>query len=131
MTVNLPKLAIRPVSRYFALAAVFTLSACRTLDPSSFDSSIDTRPGTFSNPPALGTVITPRVGSVVCLNELDALGMVRTGFFTQSCQTLTPEMNLIAESIERVDAGEGMVIMIQTTFEGEAAWVPIPWHDWV
>lgn len=109
-----------------ALLACFALNACQT---STHDR--DTRPGTFSNPPKLGAVIPSRVGSVVCLNELDALGMVRTGFFTQSCTTLTAEMNLITESIERVDAGEGMVIMIQTTFEGKTAWVPIPWHDWV
>jgi len=126
MTQSTFKQSIRHVACTLALVATVTLSAC-----ASIDSSRDTRPGTFLNPPKVGEVITPRTGSVVCLNQLDALGMVRTGFFTQSCNTITPNMKLIAEAIEIVDAGEGMVIMIQTTLAGRTAWAPIPWHDWV
>ncbi len=127
MTANSPKQSNWKFVSTLTLLATLVLSACQTIA----NNDRDTRPGTFLNPPKLGAIITPRVGSVVCLNELDALGMVRTGFFTQSCRTLTSEMVLVAESIERVDAGEGMVIMIKTTFEGAPAWVPIPWHDWV
>ncbi len=113
-------------TRLVLTIAVVFASACQTTSQDR-----DTRPGTYLNPPKVGERITPRVGSVVCFNEQDAMAMVRTGFFTQTCSTITQDLNLIAESIERRDAGEGDVWMIQTTYENQPAWVPIPWHDWV
>lgn len=89
------------------------------------------RPGSFMNPPKVGERITPVVGSVVCFNELDAIGMARTGFFTTSCETFTDSTTLMAESIATRDVGEGLVLMVQTTFKNKPAWVPIPWHDWL
>jgi len=121
--------ATEPIKRRVILALLASasiLSACQT----PYDDSRDTRPGTFLNPPKAGERITPRVGTVVCFDQRDAMGMVRTGFFTQSCETVTTTMNLIAESVTLMDAGEGMVLMIQTTFKDAPAWVPIPWHDW-
>lgn len=126
MTVKTHNKTHHRLASALALLAVVMLSACQTVV-----SDHSRQPGAFLNPPKVGSVIPSLSGSVVCLNELDALAMTRTGFFTQSCSILTPEMNLIAESLKQVDAGEGMVIMVQTTFEGETAWVPIPWHDWV
>ena len=99
----------------------------------SFTSSIAAskqRPDTFLNPPKVGDLIVPGVTSVVCFNPLDAIAMVRTGFFTTSCERLTADMALIAESVTTQDAGEGPVIMVETTFKKKQAWVPIPWHDW-
>lgn len=87
--------------------------------------------GTFLNPPVVGERIVSGVSSVVCFNELDAIGMVRTGFFTTSCERFTESTTLMAESVVTRDAGEGPVLMVQTTFREKRAWVPIPWHDWL
>jgi len=106
----------------------FVLTACAT--SARYSRHVDTRPGTFLNPPKVGERITPRVGTVVCFEELDAIGMSRTGFFTQSCQTVTEEFNLIANTVEQRDVGEGLVWMIRTEYLDRLAWVPIPWHDW-
>ena len=88
-------------------------------------------PGTFLNPPKVGERIIPGVSSVVCFDELDAIGMVRTGFFTASCERMTGSTSLMAESIVTRDAGEGPVLLVKTTYKEMPAWVPIPWHDWI
>lgn len=126
MTVITDNKKIAIPARALLLTAAVMLSACQTVV-----SDHSRQPGAFLNPPKVGAVIPSLSGSVVCLNELDALAMARTGFFTQSCSILTPEMKLVAESLKQVDAGEGIVIMVQTALEGKTAWVPIPWHDWV
>ena len=104
------------------------LVSCQSV-PSRSDLSHE--PGTFLNPPTAGDTIRAVDGSVVCFNQLDAIGMVRTGFFTSSCQSITKNMALVAETVATQDAGEGPVIMVQTTFAQKTAWVPIPWHDWL
>ena len=111
--------------QYLLICASATLSACQTSKVSPVE------PGTFLNPPRVGERIVANVGSVVCFNELDAIGMVRTGFFTSSCETLTDAMRLIAEAVVTQDAGEGPVLMVQTTWRDKTAWGPLPWHEWV
>lgn len=108
------------------LFALLALSANQTLNAQQAPH------GTFKNPPKVGEPITPHTGSVVCLKEIDAMSMASSGFFAPSCETITPDMNLVAESIEQRDAGEnrGLVWMVRTTLNTQTAWVPIPWHDW-
>ena len=112
------------------LGASTALASCQTNALKSNTSELP-EPGTFANPPKVGDQIASVVGSVVCFNELDAIGMVRTGFFTTSCESLTDGMDLVAEAVALQDAGEGPVLMVQTTLRNKMAWVPIPWHDWV
>ena len=129
---SLAKSALNPIAQYMGnlvnlsvVLSAATLLSCQTHIPLRVEA------GTFLNPPKVGEPIVANVGSVVCFNELDAIGMVRTGFFTSSCETLTEDMNLIAEAVVTQDAGEGPVLMVRTTLRDKAAWVPIPWHDWV
>jgi len=86
--------------------------------------------GTFLYPPKIGERITRQDSMVICFDQRDAMAMANTGFFTQSCQTVSGDMQLIAESVERVFSGEGDVWMVGTRFNDREAWIPIPWHDW-
>jgi len=109
--------------------ALFSIATLLALHPSI--TVAQNLPGTFLNPPKVGERIPAVDGSVVCFEELDAIAMVRTGFFSASCETFTDTTMLMAESIATRDLGEGLVLMVQTTFKDRLAWVPIPWHDWL
>ena len=113
-------------STHFTMCAVLAISLGQAAH------SEQAAKGTFLNPPKAGERITPYVGSVVCRKEIDAMSMASSGFFAPSCETLTADTNIVAESIEQRDAGtnRGLVWMVRTTYKGKPAWVPIPWHDW-
>ena len=88
--------------------------------------------GTYNNAPRVGKKIVPYAGSVICKVRDDAVEMAKTGFFTDSCETLEKGRDLVVDTrvLILVGPGEEFVWMLSTIVDGETLWVPIPWHDW-
>jgi len=149
--------AARQLGYLLLFAAAMSLAGC-----SVFSSSADWRlPGMpegglpweardigYNNLPKIRHYLQPQSGMVVCRDQQAAIAMALTGFFIESCATLTKPDHWQVQQLTFKDMGEGRTLwLVEVHARGEAeedkagqtgkhdeentAWAPLPWHDWI
>ena len=125
------------VSKVLLVATMLTgISACQSGGSGSLLPDITSIGGgdeiSFRNPPELHEWLVPQNGLVVCESEQIAMTMALTGFFLDTCQTISrpDQYQVTALDLRELEDGN-MTWMVEVASSDGTAWVPLPWHDWV
>lgn len=117
-------------------ALLVSLGACQSVDSSRLLSSIAgvavAEEISFRNPPKLNEWLVPQNGLVACESEQIAMTMALTGFFLDTCHTVTHPDQYQVRALDLRELADGhMTWMVEVAGAEGTAWVPLPWHDWV
>lgn len=117
-------------------ALFMNLGACQSAGSGSLLSNISGAAVvgeiSFRNPPKLNEWLIPQNGLVACESEQLAMTMALTGFFLDTCHTVTHPDQYQVKALDLRELADGhMTWMVEVAGSQGTAWVPLPWHDWV